>query len=304
MLGGSCHPCCPQPQNWYCYDYRVCGCHTNTLKPSQISTENTIEPRYFYAMAKFTVTQPSYGRFTQLGNTYITKYEQGSFLDSLDGPSEGAWYAYGGDAGWPAPQRIVYLKYRSGFDPSCFQTDASCQYEWIGRDLGATVYNKFQFNDSQSGFDESTKFYQDVFLNISCTRAGFVPDVWMQYVVEPAASTAANPSEAEWNASTFGTRTRGLIRNFSSLETAVGVGPITMEQAFPIIAQWPPQPDISSFTITRLGGFSQFRCFGFEYEITYPLKKYSLLPNDGTKVELLTVGSVKLRIGDTLLGGV
>lgn len=315
MLGGSCHPCCPQPQNWYCYDYRVCGCHTNSLKPSQVNTQNRIEPRYFYAMAKFTITQPSYGRFTQLGNTYITKYEQGSFADSLNGPSEGAWYTYGGDADWPGPQQTLYLKYSGGFDPSCFQTEGSCSYIWEGKDLGGSSSTDFSYINVQLGFGSSFYFYQRIILNINCTRTGFIPGIWMEYVVDAAASTAPRPSDANlpehalpgrgpWNAQTAGNRTRGFSRDFSSLEAAVGIGPITMQEAFPFIAQWPPQPDISSPTITRRGGFNQFRCFGFEYEVTYPLKKYSLLPDDGTKVELLTVGSVTLRIGDTALGAV
>ena len=64
----------------------------------------------------------------------------------------------------------------------------------------------------------------------------------------------------------------------------------------------PPQPDISAATITR-GDQSQFRCFVWEWEITYPLKKWSLLPNDITQAELLTVGTLRLRFGDTVLGG-
>lgn len=303
MLGGSCHPCCPQPQNWYCYDYRACGCYTKDLRPSQVNTQNRTEPRYFYAMAKFEITQPSYGRFEQLGNTYITKYEQDAFFLSLRGPSQGGFFTYGGDANWPGPQEIVYLRYQSGFDPLCLQTGSSCSFRWEGIDTGATSFNNFAFNNSQLGFGSSFYFYQNILLNVSCTRTGFVPDLFIDYVVEPPASTATNPAGAQWNASTFGNRTRGFSRDFTSIDSAIGVPGFAFAEAFPLITQWPPQPDLRAATITR-GAFSAGRCFAYEFEVTYPLKKWSLLPDDGTKAELLTVGTLKIRFGDTVLGGV
>lgn len=322
MLGGSCHPCCPQPQGWYCYDFRACGCHTNELRPSVVNMQGGPQPRYIRMLFDWQLTQPSYGRFTINNNpqAYLTKYEQSSFYEAFEGDSEGGFFAYSGDAGWPGPRRMQYLRYVSGYDPLCFETSESCQYTWLGENLGQAVVGtgatqEWRSDQEASDFGGvSPLFYQRLTVNISCVRTGFSPTVDMEYVVQPGNSAAATPAEANAaganNILSWGPRApqagwiRGIGRNFTNLDTLMGVPGFTFEQAFPIITRWPPQPDISAATITRVdeGVTSQFRCFYWDFQITYPLKKWSLLPNDITQAELLTVGTLRLRFGDTNLG--
>ncbi|NBW18973.1 MAG: hypothetical protein EBR82_64460 [Caulobacteraceae bacterium] len=281
MLGGSCSPCCGK---WYCYDYQYCACYADapvSLKPTT---------RYFFMMPRFTINTISYGRYTQLGVTYISKYDQSSFDNSLKGTATetgGGFFSYGGDAEFPAPQQIMYMEYRSGGSSLCPVAEF-CQYQWKGRDIGGTSFARFAFFDYQQNFNS---FYQELYLNIACTMSGFVPSFSGGYVVGAASSTDANPLTATWGSPGFGTNTQAKFIDFT-FDPAIGVVPPDS-----LLAQWPPQPDIRHAKITR-SSFDESRCFAYEFVVEYPLKKYSLVPSNPSKLELLTVGNLKIRVGD------
>jgi len=290
MLGGSCNPCCTPPKQWYCYDTQYCGCADPQRLP---------EKRYFFAITKWTITQPSYGRFTALtydyvppnsfvprSITYITRYTQVHFSRALEGPSGGNYWVYGGDQKFPSGSYLIYLGYDQLFEPRCSGQEP-CQYSWVGENPGFGVPggNGIRYFVNNQWFNS---FFLNVLtLKIGCGRTGFSPTLDGSFVVGADVSTGTHPSTATFAGSAInGQDTQGVFRNFatdtSSEEDRV---------------RWPPQPDTSAATITKLAT-DLSRCFVASWEISYPIKKWSVVPTDPSRSELLTVGSLLVRVGD------